>query len=409
MERLVESFKIAVSSIWLNLMRSMLTMLGIIIGIASVVVLVSLGRGVEDFVVSQFQDLGVDLLTVNAQAPEDELFTHVEPLTMRDVEAFSDPRIAPHIQEVGAQYSVRNKWIAASGESESVTIEGITPNMLALQNREIANGAGFTDAHINEQARVAILGSEIAQTLFGTDNPIGQFVRIEQQTFEVVAVLEELGSGTGTADSAVMVPLSTAQMRLSDARANGSYTVNLIYARAIDRESISLAEADMHRYLEAAHNITAEEQRDYHITNQEGLLDSVGQVLGMLTIFLGLIAGISLLVGGIGIMNIMLVTVTERTREIGLRKAVGAEPADILSQFLFESILLSLAGGILGLLFAWLCTVLVSIAFPDLVLGIQLDAVVIATVIASMVGIIFGLLPARQAALMKPIDALRYE
>src|SRR5688500_3145764 len=165
MERLVESFKIAVSSIWLNLMRSMLTMLGIIIGIASVVVLVSLGRGVEDFVVSQFQDLGVDLLTVNAQAPEDELFTHVEPLTMRDVEAFSDPRISPNIQEVGAQYSVRNKWIAANGESESVTIEGITPNMLALQNREIANGAGFTDAHINEQARVAILGSEIAQNL----------------------------------------------------------------------------------------------------------------------------------------------------------------------------------------------------------------------------------------------------
>ena len=409
MERMVESFKVAIESIWLNRTRAMLTMLGIIIGIASVVVLVSLGRGVEDFVVGQFQDLGVDLLTVNSTQPEDELYTHIEPLTMRDVEAFRDPRTAPYIQEVGAEYSVASKWIAANGESDVVTVQGITPNMLTLQNREIANGTGLTDAHVVERARVALLGSEIAETLFGTDNPVGQVVRLDDQAFEIIGVLEALGSGTGTADSAVIVPISTAQTRLSDARTDGSYTVNLIYARAVDRDSISLAEANLHTYLETAHNITVPEQRDYHITNQEGLLDSVSQVLGMLTLFLGLIAGISLLVGGIGIMNIMLVTVTERTREIGLRKAVGAEPEDILTQFLFESCVLSLTGGVLGLLTAFICTELITRFVADLTLSIQLDAVLLATAIASMVGIVFGLIPARQAALMKPIDALRYE
>ena len=318
-------------------------------------------------------------------------------------------QIAPNIQDVGAEYLVSNVIVAGNGESTRLRVQGMTPNMLALQNREIASGTAFTVRDDEERARVVLLGSETAETLFGEDDPVGLVVRLNDQSFEVLGVMEPSGSGTGDSDETVIVPISTAQTRLADARYNGSYMVNLIYAKALDQTDIPPTEDDIYNYFDVTHNIPTPDRRDYELTSQEGLLDSVSQVLGMLTIFLGMIAGISLVVGGIGIMNIMLVTVTERTREIGLRKAVGAEPADILTQFLFESSLLALIGGILGLLVAFLLTQAITQAIADLTLGVQLDAVALATVISSLVGIVFGILPARQAARMNPIDALRYE
>jgi putative ABC transport system permease protein len=272
-------------------------------------------------------------------------------------------------------------------------------------------GQFITDDHVARNARVAVLGEEAVEELYGSAevDPVGATLRLNDLTFTVIGVMARRGAGFTNDNIAVFVPISTAQTRLQNARYRNTFTVSTIYAQAQTEEAAPAAEDEIWAYFDARHDVEQEDVRDYDIANQASLLESILQVTGVLTVFLGMIAGVSLLVGGIGIMNIMLVTVTERTREIGLRKAVGARPNDILVQFLFESIVLSLLGGAIGIALGGTFATLTGAVVPELRVALSPGSVALATIVSTTIGILFGVYPANRAARMHPIDALRYE
>jgi len=405
-----ENIRIAIEAILSNKMRAALTMLGIIIGIASVIALISLGRGVENFIFSEFELLGASRLSVSSSPPASDTRTRIDPITMNDVENLANPQIAPSIAQTGAAYNV-TVLVEYMGESKATTARGYTPNLADMLSWGVEKGRFFTAQENANRDKVALLGLDVVDELYGdeTFNPIGTQIRVDDQSFEVIGVMESRGSAFGNDNSAIIVPISVAQTRLDNARVGNEIEVSTLYADAISNDLIDQTESEIDQYLYNKHLLTSVEERDYTISNPSTIQDAVRGITGLLTILLGLIASISLFVGGIGIMNIMLVTVTERTREIGLRKAVGATPDRILTQFLIESIILSLLGGIIGIILGWLVAVLGTVLVDGLYLTVDLDAIIVATSVSTGVGIFFGWLPARQAARMNPIDALRYE
>jgi putative ABC transport system permease protein len=305
--------------------------------------------------------------------------------------------------------------VVAGANATNLIVSGVTPNFEDVRNWTTQLG-GFVSQEDNDNAaRVAVLGTTVVDKLFGDKNfdPVGQVIRINERVFTVIGVMTEQGGGIGALgdqNEVVFIPLSTAQTRLDRARArDGGYRVDVLHMQAVSEDAMDSAALEIETYLSDAHNIHFQGEQDFTIINQSDLISSLGAVTGILTVFLSLIAGISLLVGGIGIMNIMLVSVTERTREIGLRKAVGARGSDILLQFLIESVILSFLGGGVGIVLGWLITVIGAILVPDLELALTVDAIVLATVVSSFIGIFFGLYPASRAAQMRPIDALRFE
>lgn len=405
-----ENIRIALDAIRTNKMRAGLTMLGIIIGIASVIALISLGRGVETFIFSEFELLGAKRLSVSTSPPVSNSRDRIDLLTMRDVENLKNPTIAPSVFDVGANYNVV-VLVEYRGESEATTARGYTANLAKMLSWDVIVGSFFTEQQVIDREKVVLLGLDMVDDLFGdeTINPVGEQVRIDNQSFTVIGVMDSRGSAFGNDNSAVIVPISVAQTRLDSARFGNELIVSTIHVESKSNDLIDQTDSEIDQYLYDKHLLNSPEERDYTINNPSTIQDAVRGITGLLTILLAVIASISLFVGGIGIMNIMLVTVTERTREIGLRKAVGATPDRILWQFLIESVILSLVGGAIGIFFGWLVAFLGSSAIDGLVLTVELDAVFIATSVSTAVGIAFGIIPARQAANMNPIDALRYE
>jgi putative ABC transport system permease protein len=407
---LLESFRVALTGLLTNRLRAILTTLGIIIGVGAVIGLASLGRGVESFIASEFQALGSNVLFVFSSAPTSGTRTTIQPISTLEGEALADPTVAPAIAQVAMETALPGR-IANGGRSVTLGLSGVTPNYTEVRDWPVDKGVFISPEDLDAAARVIVLGTTTVEKLFGdrTMDPTGMQVRVNDRVFTVIGVMQEQGGGIGALgdqNEVAFVPMTTAQTRLDNARTrDGGYRVDVLHIQARSEELMDAATLQVESFLSDAHGVTFQGEQDFTIINQRDLLNSLGAVTGILTVFLSLIAGISLLVGGIGIMNIMLVSVTERTREIGLRKAVGARGGDILMQFLIESLVLSLIGGALGVALGWVITVIGGALVPDLDLAITTDAIVLATGVSTFIGVFFGLYPASRAARMK----LRFE
>jgi putative ABC transport system permease protein len=399
----------ALDSLASNKVRTALTMLGIIIGVGAVIAMLAIGNGTEQAIVGEIEDIGTNMLFV---ATDYEDVTNPEPLTIQDAEALQDPSLAPSIAAASPVLQGQVE-LTYAGNATSVALVGVAEDYTSVQTVELTEGEFFTSAQVNGLASAVILGSNVAEDLFGrTDGLVGETIRIIEQPFRVVGILKKEGGGEfgNSVDDQILVPLTTAQARLLPRKVRNQ--VDFIYVSAVDSDSVKAAEDEISLILRDRHNLKLAED-DFVIVTQELFLDFASTVTGVFTVFLGGVAGISLLVGGIGIMNIMLVSVTERTREIGLRKAVGAKKRDILIQFLIESSLLSVLGGVVGIIFGWLLSLLVGqiAANSDFLLdpAMTLDAILLATLFSAAVGLFFGIYPANRAAQLEPIEALRSE
>ena len=406
-----QAFLEALESLSGNKLRSGLTVLGIVIGVAAVIAMLAVGRGAQESITGSINSIGTNLLVVFPGGKGEDRF---RPLTMRDADALRDQLAAPSIEAVAPTLEIGGE-VTFGGQQTSSPMIGVTPEYFQVRTVSLAEGEFITEEHVLGRASVVLLGHEVAQTLFGhADGVTGETVRVEGQPFRVIGVLESKGGGEfGSEDDQIIVPLTTAKARLMGPKSGqAGDRIDVIYVQAASGELVSQAMEEMTQVLRARHRIT-DDIDDFTIFTQQDLLAEAESITNVLTIFLGGIAGISLLVGGIGIMNIMLVSVTERTREVGLRKALGARKRDILTQFLTESSLLSFLGGMIGILLGWLISFIVGqVAAANAapftpVVGI--DAILLATLFSAAIGLFFGIYPANRAASLEPVEALRYE
>ncbi len=407
----IESMRIALRSIAANKMRSSLTMLGIIIGVMAVIAMLSIGRGAQAAITNQINSIGTNLLFIRPGATQQGGVRSAEgsaaTLTMEDGEALvGQPNIvgvAPEVDSFGQ--------LAYLGNNSNGRILGVTPEYLDTINANVADGDFVTAANVTARSAVAVLGAQIAQDLFDTTEPVGLSVRINGQAFRVIGVMEAKG-GTGAlnADTQVYVPITTALSRLSrGGQFRGGNSISVLNVKITDPSVQNDVVQNISAILDQRHHVA---QDDFSIQSQQDILNTANQVTGVLTIFLGGVAAVSLIVGGIGIMNIMLVSVTERTREIGIRKAIGAHKRDIMAQFLTEATILSLGGGLLGLLLGAIIARVISgvqLGTTTLNTVVDIDAVLLAVLFSAAVGLFFGSYPANRAASLHPIEALRYE
>ena len=406
---LYQSFIEALESLVSNKMRTGLTVLGIVIGVAAVIAMLAVGEGAQSSITGQIEGIGTNVVFISSGGDED--VRNPKPLTLSDAEALADPLAAPNVAAVAPILSGQSD-VTYGGESSSVSISGVTPDYEMVSNEALTEGEFINETDILGHGSVAVIGPDTAEKLFNrTDGITGETIRINGQPFRVVGVLESKGgTGLGSQDDRILVPITTAQSRLMQRDPKDS--VNRIQVQATSSETVNAAVDEISEILRLRHR-TEIGMDDFTIFTQQSILDTASAITGVFTIFLGGVAGISLLVGGIGIMNIMLVSVTERTREIGLRKALGARKRDILSQFLTESVVLSLLGGIMGIILAWiLATAIGAVAAASgtpITPQISLGSILLATLFSMAVGLLFGIYPANRAASLQPVEALRFE
>ena len=408
---LLLNLKEALQSLNANKLRSLLTILGIVIGVSSVIALLSIGESAGDSITGEIESIGTNVIYILSGNSEEDV-TNPKDLTLQDAEALSNSRRASEIAYV-APVITGGSEISYGAEGREASILGITPDYQFVQNLSMAEGEFISQAQVEGRSAVVVLGPQIAQNLLGRSaGIIGNTIRIGGYPFRIVGVTEEKGgSAFNNPDSNIYIPISTAQTRLPHGDSPNS--VQYILASVADAEDADRAIQQITQVLRSTHRIPPRSPDDFRILNQQDFLAVAASITNVLTIFLGGIGAISLLVGGIGIMNIMLVSVTERTREIGLRKALGARKKDILLQFLTESVLLSMIGGILGITLGWIISLVVSqIAMQSgtpLEIIVTANSVLLATLFSAAVGIFFGYYPANRAASLAPVEALRYE
>ncbi len=401
-----ETLSLALSSLRANKLRSFLTMLGIVIGIAAVIAMIALGNGAQQSVQARIQAFGTNLLQVDATrlSQNGVRLAAFRRIRASDADMLRDS--STYITDVQAQQD-QNEQITFKNLNTNIRIIGTTSNYLSVRKYELDLGRMFTAREDSARRRVAVLGSDVLEALGETDPlaVLGQSIRIKGVQFQVIGILKSKGSASSfeNPDEQILVPLTTARFRVF-----GSDYLGDVFVLARDDASIPMAMAEIQRWMRRAHHLRTDDPDDFRIRVRTDFLDTVGDTAQVFTVLLAGIAGVSLLVGGIGIMNIMLVAVTERTREIGVRKALGATRRNILLQFLIEAITLCVAGGAVGIALG----VAASIVLRDLLAWnttVSLASIVVAFGFAAVVGVMFGVWPARRAAALDPITALRYE
>ncbi len=401
---LLMSVRIAIRAIGVRKLRAALTALGVIIGVAAVVATLSIGTGAKQAVTTQIQTLGSNLITIfPGQSGQFGVFLGGQVQTLKYEDGLAIRAAVPEVEDVTAEYG-RPAQVVNGNQNSFTQVLGETPNFPAVRDWPVVAGAFFGEEDLRARARVAVIGQTVARNLFGDADPLGARIKINRKTFTVIGLMGPKGSnGFQDRDDVVFVPLTTAQKRLY-----GVDFVRTLYVKVRSDEEMEIAQTKLDAVLHDRHRIPRSADGDYIIRNQADILATFQNVTQTITLMLGSVAAVSLIVGGIGIMNIMLVSVTERTREIGLRKAVGATRSNILVQFLVESIVLSVLGGLMGIVLGVGASRVVASTFGWTTV-ITPSAVVMAFGFAAAVGVFFGIYPAQRAAALDPIVALRYE
>ncbi|NER33310.1 MAG: FtsX-like permease family protein [Oscillatoria sp. SIO1A7] len=401
---IVESIKMAGRTLVANKLRSSLTMLGIVIGNASVIFMVGVGQGAQKLASKQFEALGPNVLFVVPGSRETQNTSFDIPKTLVLADATAIATQVPSVKAVAPQRQNR-QTVTYRNKNTQTLVVGTTPDFLGVRGFEVAQGRFIKHIDVKRNKLVVAIGSDFANRVFGPADPIGEQIRIKGTSFEVVGVMKTKGSFMGTnQDDAVFIPITTMINRVTGRTSPYGLDVTFISISAKDENSVQAAQFQITNLLRLRHQIVGED--DFTVDSQKDILLIVGAITGALTLMLAAIASISLFVGGIGIMNIMLVSVTERTKEIGLRKAIGASQKDILIQFTIEAVILSIAGGLVGITVGVSGVMLIG-AFSPLEAGISPVAIALATGVSGAIGLFFGVIPARQAAKLDPIVALR--
>ena len=400
-----ESFLMAWASLVANKLRSLLTMLGIIIGVAAVIALVSIGNGVKQDIEDSISSLGSNLLVVMPGAPRTP---GVRPSagSMKTLKV-SDYEAIAKLDGVKAASPMTNGSYVVIYQNKNWTtsVSGVNANFLDVNNWTMTSGRFFSDKNVQNRERVAVVGQTVVKNLFADEDPVGKEIRVKNIPFRVIGVLKSKGNGTmgNDQDDTVLIPYTTSMERVE-----GIDYLRMVYVVAKDDEGIDRLQADIENLLRVRHNIKDTNLDDFNIQNMKSIMETVAQTTGTFTLFLGAVAAISLVVGGIGIMNIMLVSVTERTREIGVRKALGATYSVIVTQFLIEAVVISLMGGFIGIAFGIGASKVIGMV-SGMSTIVSVPTIIMSFAFSMAIGLIFGIYPARKAAKLNPIDALHYE
>jgi len=407
----IASVQVALRSLLANKLRSVLTMLGIIIGVAAVIALVAAGAGAQAQVTEQFESLGSNMLVISPGAVSFRGISmgegSAESLTNDDVEAIA--HLASAISAIAPEYSVWGQQVVYGNKNTQTTVLGVTPEYPTVRNWQVDRGRFIESLDITSQAKVAVLGATVAEELFGQTlvDPLGKTVKIKRQNYQIVGLMAAKGvGGFQNLDDQVFIPLSTGQLKFGGA---GNTSLGAINVQVASPEKMEWAQAELTAILRASHGLAQGQSDDFTVQDQTQIVETMQEITGTFTVLLSSIAAISLLVGGIGVMNIMLVSVTERTREIGIRKAVGAKRRDIMAQFLVEAMVLSFLGGLVGVLAGYGGAQAVTPLMGGTRAVVTPDSVAMALGVSIAVGLFFGLYPASRAAALNPIDALRFE